>query len=193
MLCMWCGEETPDGSAFCEKCGHAFEGIEGAPDSEDAGTVLDPENVASEEEGFEQPDDEPSAIEEELSDDIAIAIEEELSAPAIEEDFPSDAAPTVEEELSSGAAPATEEEFSDDAAPETLESYSGTLSFDDVEASVEPARRISVGGPYVEPPSPPIQPELSRGRIAIVATIAVLFAAAVILLAWASILRFLGL
>ena len=169
MLCMWCGEETPDGSVFCEKCGHAFEDIEAAPDSEDAEAALDPENVASEGESFEKPDVEPSAIEEELSDDRAPAIEEELSAPAIEE------------------------ELSCDVVPEPPESNSEALSLDDAEASVEPARRISTGGPYVEPPSPPIQPELSRGRIAIVATIAVLFAAAVILRAWASILRFLGL
>ena len=53
--------------------------------------------------------------------------------------------------------------------------------------------RIPDDFPLINPPSPPIQPKLSKGRVAVVVTIAILFAAAVILLSWAIVMRVLGL
>ena len=139
MLCARCGEETPEGSAFCEKCGHALVGVEVAPDAE---------SVAAESESVDQPDIESSSAEEASSDEPVF------------------------------------EEFED--------SFQAT-PFDEVEISVDAISRTSSDDPLVEPPSPPIQPKLSAGRVVIVGTIAVLFAAAVILLAGVSVIRFLGL
>lgn len=139
MLCVWCKEETPDDSTYCEKCGRAFK---------DAEAALGLENDPAESDGADLPDAESLEAEEALSDEIVFEVSEN--------DF--------------------------QASP-----------FDDVEISVDAIERTIEDEPLVEPPSPPIQPKLSKGLVAVVGTIAVLFAAAVILLAWASIMRFLGL
>ena len=148
MLCEWCGGETPDNSAFCEKCGHTLGSVEATPDFENAEVAHDSASVVADGKGIEQDEAEPSAIEGMSSDEAVI-------------DMP--------------------------------ESYSQASAFDDVEISVEAIRRTRADDLLVEPPSPPIQPKLSGGRVVVVGVIAVLFAAAVILLAWASIIRFLGL
>ena len=65
--------------------------------------------------------------------------------------------------------------------------------YDPSGANVDAIKRSIRDGSLVDPPSPPAQPKLSRGRIAIIAVIAILFSAAVILLAWALVMRVLGL
>lgn len=153
MRCKWCEEETPDNSAYCEKCGRALEDVEAVSDSEGE----DAENA----EGAKDAEDAEGA------EDVTVK--------------------ASHAKLFEG-----EQALYDEAPSEIMEDGLQALSDDEQEYAV-------FTGPIpddyllVNPPSPPDQPKLSRGRIAIVATIAILFAAAVILLAWAIILRVLGL
>lgn len=144
MRCLWCGEETPDGSTYCEKCGHMLEG---------AGSPANSEGAVSADASVELCDTEEPAV----------------------------------EKAESGASESEEPDA------EASDGYSYASSFSDIGVSVDAIRRKPADEPLVEPPSPPIQPKLSRGRIAIVGVIAVLFSAAVILLAWATVMRVLGL
>jgi len=136
MRCKWCGEETPDNSTFCEKCGHPLESAEIVSDTEAAYA--------------EDADAKTPSIEMQVGEEAAYEV---LSPEALEDLF--------------------QESF--------------------IEVDVDAIRRTYADDPLVEPPSPPIQPKLSKGRVAVVGTIAVLFSAAVILLAWAAIMRVLGL
>ena len=151
MRCLWCGEETPDGSTYCEKCGHVLEDGENAADSEDA--------------AFADVDAEPN---------------DAVFADANAE--PNDAVESVVDEAESDAV-----DF------DAFDEYPDAPSSIDVETNVDVIRQRYEDDPLVNPPSPPIQPALSRGRVAIVGIIAILFSAAVILLAWAAVLRVLGL
>lgn len=162
MLCVWCGQETPDDSVFCEKCGYALEGAEAELGPEDAKTASVSEDIVAEGEDVV------------AEGEGVVAADESVEEPDIE--------PV-----------AGEEELPDEAALESPDNYSQALPFDDAEINVDAIRRSNADEPLVEPPSPPIQPKLSPGFIAVVGTIALLFAAAVILLSWASIMRFLGL
>ena len=147
MRCVWCGEETPEGSAYCESCGHELE---------EARAVSEPEE----------------------SQDVPLG--KHAAAGQAAPGFPY-AEPLEAGEAASGG-----------ALFEISEGVLEDILANDVVTSVDAIAVSSEDEPLVAPPSSPVQPELSRGRIAIVAIIAVLFSAAVILLVWAIVMRVLG-
>ena len=183
MLCKWCGEETPDDSAFCESCGKA---ISGESSSEEGEASSDAVDVAL----LDDVDGEQaSAVGGESSDAAAEQPEsalEEKSQAVLSEESSNAAAEAVAEEildayepwLSFGAPAGTPVEF---AAEESAASIPAAI------------RRSKRDEPLVDPPTPPYQPKLGVSRIVIVATVAVLFAAALILLTCVILMRVMGL
>lgn len=241
MQCWFCGNETPDGSLFCEHCGTPL--TEGRPDegASRLESLVDPSSFLSVPLGgsAEQPalDEEQSAFsgegsafdeeqraldaeqasldgERAVSDDEQSAFGDEAfgsadileqaafdeEPPSLESGFEPDSSALEPHGLANATEPADSAGNSVDGGftaasgetflPVETGGYADQLSFE----SYVPAVYRGPNDAYpVEPASGPVQPKLNNRYVAIIAVIATLFSAAVILLAFALTIRFLGL
>lgn len=172
MQCKWCGKETPDDSLYCEQCGQIL------TDAEDSSAEIEDtaKDDAPQEEGSSEAADE--------APDSNAADEEDRSEPE------SDKADLPDEDLEPDKADSPDEDLEPES---TFDIFSETVPAGGTKPPLDGIRRSSIDYPLVEPPTPPLQPKLSKGRIFIVGLIGVLFSAAVILLAWAILMRVFGL
>ena len=183
MLCKWCGKETPNDSAFCESCGRE----------------ISEETLSEKPEVLSSADDDASL--DDVDEEQASAVEGESSDTAAEQQ-----ASVFEEKSQDVLSEKTPNAVKEAVSEEILDVYEPWLSFGmpagspvefAVEESAEPIldaiRWSTQDEPLVDPPTPPHQPKLGVSRIVIVATVAVLFSAALILLTCVILMRVIGL